>query len=145
MNWLILIVAGLFEVVWAVALKMSNGFKNITVDAVFVGGIIGLKYSVKESDWKLFRKLLPEWQERFIGRLLGEYSTMLAGQGLASDKFWRLQKRLQKDVRKVGVCAEMRRSVIDMNLRSLLLEGAISKDDLDGFSEELRQSLTTCF
>ena len=102
-------------------------------------------YSVKESDWKLFRKLLPEWQERFIGRLLGEYSTMLAGQGLASDKFWRLQKRLQKDVRKVGVCAEMRRSVMDMNLRSLLLEGAISKDDLDGFSEELRQLLTIDF
>lgn len=24
-------------------------------------------YSVKESDWKLFRKLLPEWQERFMG------------------------------------------------------------------------------
>ena len=39
MNWLILIVAGLFEVVWAVALKMSNGFKNITADAVFVGGM----------------------------------------------------------------------------------------------------------
>ena len=34
MNWLILIVAGLFEVVWAVALKMSNGFKNITVVVV---------------------------------------------------------------------------------------------------------------
>ena len=39
MNWLILIVAGLFEVVWAVALKMSNGFKNITADAVFVVGM----------------------------------------------------------------------------------------------------------
>ena len=39
MDWLILIVAGLFEVVWAVALKMSNGFKNITADAVFVGGM----------------------------------------------------------------------------------------------------------
>ena len=34
MNWLILIVAGLFEVIWAVALKMSNGFKNITVAVV---------------------------------------------------------------------------------------------------------------
>ena len=43
MNWLILIVAGVFEVVWAVALKMSNGFKNITADAVFAGGIVGLK------------------------------------------------------------------------------------------------------
>ena len=102
-------------------------------------------YSVKESDWKLFRKLLPEWQERFMERLLGEYSTMITGQGLASDRFWRLQERLQKDVRKTGVRAEMKRSVLIMNLLSLLREGAISKDDLDGFSEELKQSLTTCF
>ena len=98
-------------------------------------------YSVKESDWKLFRKLLPKWQERFMESLLREYAKMIAGQGLSSDRFWKLQKRLQKDVRKVGVCAEMRRSVMDMNLRSLLHEGAITKDDLDGFSDELRQSL----
>jgi len=98
-------------------------------------------YSVKESDWKLFRKLLPEWQERFMERLLGEYAKMIAGKGLSSDRFWKLQGRLQKDVRKVGVRAEMSRSVMDMNLRSLLHEGAITKDDLDGFSDELRQSL----
>ena len=42
MNWLILIVAGLFEVVWAVALKMANAFKNNKID-VFAGGIVGLK------------------------------------------------------------------------------------------------------
>ena len=102
-------------------------------------------YSVKESDWKLFRKLLPEWQERFMGRLLDEYSTMIAGQGLASDRFWRLQERLQKDVRKTGVRTEMKRSVMIVNLRSLLREGAISKDDLDGFSEELRQLLAIDF
>lgn len=80
-----------------------------------------------------------------MGKLLGEYSTMIAGQGLASDRFWRLQERLQKDVRKTGVRVEMKRSVLIMNLLSLLREGAISKDDLDGFSEELRQSLTTCY
>jgi quaternary ammonium compound-resistance protein SugE len=39
MNWLILIVAGLFEVVWAVALKMSNGFKNVTADVFFAVGM----------------------------------------------------------------------------------------------------------
>ena len=39
MNWLILIVAGLFEVVWATALKMSNGFRNPLADAVFVVGM----------------------------------------------------------------------------------------------------------
>ena len=39
MNWLILIVAGLFEVVWATALKMSNGFRNPLADTVFVVGM----------------------------------------------------------------------------------------------------------
>ena len=39
MNWLILIVAGLFEVVWATALKMSNGFRNPLADVVFVAGM----------------------------------------------------------------------------------------------------------
>ena len=34
MNWLILIVAGLFEVVWVTALKMSNGFRNPLAGAV---------------------------------------------------------------------------------------------------------------
>ena len=98
-------------------------------------------YSVKESDWKLFRKLLPGWQERFMERLLGEYTTMIAGSGLASDRFWKLQEKIQKDVRKVGVRADVRRSTMDMNLLLLLQEGAIAKDDLDGFSDELRQSL----
>ena len=39
MGWLILIVAGLFEVVWAVALKMSNGFRNVVADIAFVAGM----------------------------------------------------------------------------------------------------------
>ena len=39
MNWIILIVAGLFEVVWAVALKMSNGFRNVVADVAFVVGM----------------------------------------------------------------------------------------------------------
>ena len=74
-------------------------------------------------------------------RLLGGYAKMIAGQGLASDRSWKLQGRIQKDVRKVGVRAEMSRSVMDLNLRSLLHEGAITKDDLEGFSDELKQSL----
>ena len=39
MNWLILIGAGLFEVVWAVALKKSDGFRNVWADAVFLVGM----------------------------------------------------------------------------------------------------------
>lgn len=39
MNWLLLIVAGLFEVVWATALKMSNGFRNPLADVVCAVGM----------------------------------------------------------------------------------------------------------
>ncbi len=39
MNWLILLAAGLFEVVWATALKMSNGFANVKVDIVCALGM----------------------------------------------------------------------------------------------------------
>ena len=39
MNWLVLLVAGLFEVVWATALKMSNGFANVKADIVCAVGM----------------------------------------------------------------------------------------------------------
>ena len=39
MNWLILLAAGLFEVVWATALKMSNGFANVKADIVCAVGM----------------------------------------------------------------------------------------------------------
>ena len=39
MNWMTLITAGLFEVVWAVALKMSDGFRNPKADVVCAVGM----------------------------------------------------------------------------------------------------------
>lgn len=39
MDWLILITAGLFEIVWATALKMSDGFRNLKADAACAVGM----------------------------------------------------------------------------------------------------------
>ena len=39
MSWMILITAGMFEVVWATALKMSNGFRNPVTDVVCAVGM----------------------------------------------------------------------------------------------------------
>jgi len=36
MAWIALIVAGLFEVVWAYAMKLSNGFTNLTYSVVTI-------------------------------------------------------------------------------------------------------------
>ena len=73
--------------------------------------------------------------------LLQEYSTLINGSGDASDKFWALEKRIREDKRHVGVVARMSRSEMYINLVSLLQEGAITLNDLEGFSDELREGL----
>ena len=98
-------------------------------------------YQVKESDWKLFRQRLPLWQEAYMERLNQEYIRLLSGEGLASDKFWELEKRIRRDKKSVGVVADMRRSQLYSNLFSLLANEIIREDDLDGFSEELTETV----
>lgn len=36
MAWIALIIAGLFEVVWAYSMKLSNGFTNITASVITI-------------------------------------------------------------------------------------------------------------
>ncbi len=92
--------------------------------------------NVNEKDWKLFRKKLPEWQEAYMEKLCMEYAGILSSSKNASDKFWEMEKRVNKDKKDVGVSARMSRSMMYENITSLLLEGAITVDDLEGFSED---------
>ena len=98
-------------------------------------------YQLNEQDWKLFRQKLPFWQEGYMDRLNQEYIRLLSGEGLASEKFWELEKRIRRDQKSPGVMVDMRRSQMYSNLLSLLINGIISEDDLDGFSEELLEAL----
>lgn len=98
-------------------------------------------YQVKERDWELFRQKLPLWQEAYIDKLNQEYIRLLSGEGLASEKFWELEKRIRMDKKSVGVVADMRRSQLYSNLFSLLANEIIGEDDLDGFSEELSETI----
>ena len=41
-----------------------------------------------EADWKLFRKRLPDWQERYMEKLIEEYKVYLSSDEPASSKFW---------------------------------------------------------
>ena len=42
---------------------------------------------ITEKDWKLFRKMLPAWQTRYMEKLFKEYESILASDADASDKF----------------------------------------------------------
>ena len=94
-----------------------------------------------EGDWKLFRARIADWQEGYIARLNEEYIAILSREGSAAENFWEVERRIRSDKRDAGVAVEMRRSVLVQNMDRLLAEGAITFDDLDGFSEELVESL----
>lgn len=96
---------------------------------------------VNESDWRVFRQKLAEWQEKHMETLIVEYAALLAGSGAASDKFWALEKRINTDKRQTGVVAHMSRSNMYLILINLLSEGVITIDDLDGFSDDLREKM----
>ena len=92
---------------------------------------------VSKQDWKLFREKLPDWQERYMEQLLKKYVAFLESEGLASDKFWELEKMIKKDKNTPGVQLRLDKKGMDYDLTKLMLSGAISLDDLKGFSDEL--------
>lgn len=95
-----------------------------------------------EKDWKLFRRMVPVWQERYMEKLIEEYTAILSSKANASDKFWGLEHRLKRDRKKTGVCiTDMSRSHMVSHIMELLDERVIGLEDLEGFSDSLRERL----
>ncbi len=96
---------------------------------------------ISEHDWKIFRKNIPDWQERYMERLEMEYIALLQNEKSASVKFWELEKRIKQDKKSPGVIIDMRRSTAINNVVSLVLDGVILLDDLEVFSDELKEAV----
>lgn len=96
---------------------------------------------VSKSDWKLFRSCIAEWQESYMERLVKEYIDMLEETGNASDKFWALEERIKKDKKHPGVMRELSKGNMIFDIVALINSGVITKDDLAGFSNDLKEKL----
>lgn len=94
-----------------------------------------------EKDWKLFRNKAADWQESYMDRLNKEYIELLSDGANPSEKFWRLEKRIKEDRKRAGVQLRMSRSNLMYDIISLINDGAIGVDDLEEFSEELKETI----
>lgn len=94
-----------------------------------------------ERDWKLFCSKIAGWQEAYMDKLNKEYMAILSGKGNASEKFWKLEKRIKEDKKDCGVQCEMSRSNQFYIMLELLNEGAITINDLEDFSEDLKETM----
>lgn len=94
-----------------------------------------------KRDWTLFKNKIADWQELYMDRLNKEYIELLSEDTNPSEKFWRLDKRIKEDRKKTGVQLEMSRLNLINNIISLINDGAISFENLEEFSDELKETV----
>ena len=97
---------------------------------------------ISKKDWKLFRKKLSGWQEKYMEGLVKAYVNFLNDDTKpASDKFWELEKRIKEDKRHPGVIMEMSKSEVIWDIVRLIRLKVIAYDDLSDFSDELQMEV----
>lgn len=94
-----------------------------------------------KSDWRLYREKVSGWQENYMERLIKDYITYLSSDERASTKFWEMEKRIKADKKTPGVCIELNKENMMFDLVRFLQDGVIIFDDLDEFSDELRENV----
>jgi len=94
-----------------------------------------------KGDWKLFQARLPHWQEMYMARLCDQYAAILTGPARGSKAFWEIERQIKRDKKHPGVMVEMEKSEMPYIIRDLLQDGAITVDDLDGFSDGLKEMI----
>lgn len=77
-----------------------------------------------------------------MDKLIEEYKDILNSDTSSSDKHWALRKKIYEDYKSPGVLArDVSRSNMFIILLGLLRDEAITMDDLDEFSDELKEDI----
>jgi hypothetical protein len=96
-----------------------------------------------ESDWKMFRKRVPEWRERYLAEQNREIIGILSEEGKTpTERFWDAEERMKKETRILFDCLDGHsRSKMEGYLLLMRRHGLIREDDLEEFSEALRERI----
>ena len=98
----------------------------------------GLTMDISKSDLKKFRNNIGKWQELYMEKLCKEYVDLLQSDNLPSEKFWELEERIKADKKRPGVMVSIGRDELIYDIVGLIKDEAITFEDLDEFSDELR-------
>lgn len=96
-----------------------------------------------ESDWKIFRKRVPEWRERYLEEQNHRIAAMLVdGKKTPTERFWDTEKAMKAVARILVDCLDGHsRSKMEMYLCLMVRHKMIGEEDLAEFSEELRERI----
>ncbi len=98
-----------------------------------------------ESDWKTFRKRVPEWRERYLLKKNEEIIGILTDESKTpTERFWDAMKRMKEEAKILVDCLDGHsRSRMQWYLLLMHRHGLIQDSDLKEFSEALREQILT--
>lgn len=96
-----------------------------------------------ESDWKTFRKRVPEWRERYLEEQNQRLAALLVeGTNTPTERFWNAEKEMKAEARILVDCLDGHsRSKMEMYLCLMYRHKMIGGEDLEEFSGELRERI----
>jgi hypothetical protein len=100
-----------------------------------------------ESDWKAFRKIVPELRERYIQKRNAEIAAILqAPDQTETERFWNVHEKITKEAEILESCLDgHRRSRMVAFIYEMLAVGLMDREDLAIFSPEIRERATAWY
>ena len=97
---------------------------------------------MSESDWKTFRKMVPELRERYLEKTNEELKNLLLTPGQTpTERFWNTYEKITKEAKILQHCLDGHsRSRMVSFIYTMLDCGLMDLDDLSQFGDELRES-----
>jgi len=99
---------------------------------------------LKESDWKRFRKMVPDLRERYLKVKNRELvAILMASDKTPTDQFWDTFEAMKKEQKVLVDCLDdHRRSTMLMSMALMCRYGMLNADDLKEFSEGLQGEMS---
>jgi hypothetical protein len=96
-----------------------------------------------ESDWKIFRKRVPEWRERYLEVQDKRIAALLLeGEQTPTERFWAAEKKTKAVARILVQCLDGHsRSNMEMHLLLMYRHRMIGDEDLAEFRGEFKERL----
>ena len=93
-----------------------------------------------ESDWKVYRKRVSEWRERYVAKKNQEIIGLLTDEGKTpTEQFWEAKRQIEEEARVLADCLDNHsRSKMQWNLFLMHRHGLVGDEDLEEFGAELR-------
>jgi len=97
----------------------------------------------KESDWKQFRKMVPDLRERYVKTKNHEILGILTSpEKSPTEQFWDTLDVMEKESKVLVDCLDGHsRSNMFMHMSLMCRYGMLTQEDLKCFSEELQESM----